>query len=396
MPELTEAPFVDLFSDDFRANAPTIIEELRSKAPVLRTALGCMVIANDGVKSLLSDPRLGTALLPLIRMQGLSEGPIHDMVATAILAVDGVDHARLRRLVSRSFTPRATEPHKPLMRQLVDEFVDGFAADGRCEFMAAFADHYPISVMCHVLGVPTADHEKFARWGDDLTYVLSFEIGAHLDTINAAATGLMAYLDELIVDRRAAPRDDLVSELSAASEDGDRLTDLELRTLIASLLFAGYDTTRNQLGLALFTFADHLDQWKLLAERPELAAAAVDEVMRTAGVVSVTPRFSNAEIELDGWIIPAGTMVMLSLAAANHDPGVFPNPFDFDITATREAHLTFGGGPHYCLGASLARAEMQEALPILARRLPDLAIDGEPVWRQGAGIYGPVTLPITF
>jgi cytochrome P450 len=181
-----------------------------------------------------------------------------------------------------------------------------------------------------------------------------------------------------------------------AEEAGDRLSDEELQSLIASLLFAGYDTTRNQLGLAMWLFAQYPDQWDLLAKRPELATRAVEEIMRFRGAVAVAPRVVAEDFELNGYHFTAGTMLSLSTGAANHDPVVYHDPYRFDISVEREPQLTFGGGPHYCLGASLARAEMQEALPMFADRLPGLALDGEPTWRPPFGIYGPETLPVTF
>jgi cytochrome P450 len=180
------------------------------------------------------------------------------------------------------------------------------------------------------------------------------------------------------------------------ADDGDRLSAVELFSMISGIVFAGYDTTRNQLGQALFTFARHPDQWALLAEQPELAPQAVDEVMRLVGAVSGVPRIALEDAEIDGWLIPAGTVVFASVASANRDESTFDDPLVFDITAEREGHLTFGGGPHYCLGVHLARAEMEEALRILAARLPDLRLDGEPQWRTGTGIAGPDELRLRF
>jgi hypothetical protein len=188
----------------------------------------------------------------------------------------------------------------------------------------------------------------------------------------------------------------MVTAMVQAEESGDRLTEDEIQLMIAGLLFAGYDTTRNQLGLAMTAFAEAPEQWALLAQRPELAVAAVEEAMRYRGAVAMAPRFVVEELEMDGYVLPAGTMLALSTAAANHDPDAFDDPDRFDITAQREPQLTFGGGPHYCLGASLARAEMQEALPILAQAMPGMALDGEPTWRPPMGIFGPETLPIRF
>jgi cytochrome P450 len=396
MKRLDEAPLVDWFDPDVAADPEPLMLELRRSTAVVRIPIGASVIRREWVRQLLSDPRLISSIPALVQIQGVADGPLYDMVAASVIAVDGTDHTRLRRLVSRSFTPTAAARHRPVMRDLVNELVDGFVANGRCEFVTEFADHYPVQVICEVLGVPRDDHDDFARWGDELTYVLSLELGTRVGEVQQAAAALRAYVERLVADRRAAPRDDLVTSLVQASEDGDRLSPIELFSMIGGILFAGYDTTRNQLGLALAKFCEHPEQWKLLAEQPELAPKAVDEVMRLVGAVSGVPRLALEDLDIDGWAIPAGTLLFLSVASANRDETVFDDALEFDITAERESQLTFGGGPHYCLGVHLARAEMEEALRILPVRLPNLRLDGEPVWRMGTGIAGPSALPLAF
>ncbi len=396
MRALEEAPYLDFLDPDLDVDLEGRFTELRLTTSVVRNPIGVSVIRHEQVRKLLSDPRLVSSIPHLVRLQGVTTGRLHDMISASVISIDGPDHTRLRRLVSRSFTPRAAASHRLAMSALVDELVDGFAADGRCEFVADFADHYPVQVICEVLGVPREDHAAFARWGDVLTYALSLELGAHRDEVEDAADGLYDYVERLIADRQVHPQDDLVTNLVEASDEGDRLGLLELFSMIGGLLFAGYDTTRNQLGQALFIFCQHPDQWALLGHRPELAGAAVDEVMRLVGAVSGIPRLTLTDVDVDGWAIPAGTLVFLSLASSNRDVEVYADPLSFDITAEREAHLTFGGGPHYCMGANLARAEMEEALAILARRLPDVRLDGEPTWRLGTGISGPSALPLAF
>ena len=262
--------------------------------------------------------------------------------------------------------------------------------------MSDFADHYPVQVIAHIMGVPREDHPLFARWGDSLTHLLSFELAARRSEVEAAQSEMGEYLHELVADRRQQPREDLVSELIEARDGSDRLNDLELMALLGALLFAGYDTTRNQLAVAMTVFADHPADWAELAARPELTAAAVEEVMRVAGVVSVVPRVSTQELEVGEWRIPANTLVSLSLAGANHDPAVYPEPDRFEMTAPRpEGQIGFGSGAHHCLGASLARAEMQEALPILARMLPGVRVSNPPEWRSPlGGIAGPLRLDL--
>jgi cytochrome P450 len=393
---IDDAPFLDFLTPEFDADPAAAIAAIRAQSPLARTPIGLVVVGRAEVEALLADPRLESSLVAFVRMQGLTEGPVFDSVARSLLGVDGEDHTRLRRLVSRAFTPRSVEKLRPHMRALTHELVDGFVATGRCEFMGDFADHYPVQMICELLGVPREDHEDFARWSNAITWVLSFELGPRLAEVERGFEGFGEYIDAFIAARRRDPRDDLVTRLIQSEEDGDRLSHEELQTMIASLLFAGYDTTRNQLGIAMFLFASFPDQWRLLGAHPELAGSAVEEVVRFLGTVSVAPRMAREPLIIGDYDVPAGMIVSLSTAAANHDPAAYTAPEVFDITATREPPLTFGGGPHYCLGANLARAEMQEALAILARALPDLRIDGDVPWRPRTGIFGPKQLPLAF
>jgi len=393
---IADAPFLDFFAPEFVADPATAIEALRRQSWLVRTPIGVLVIARDKVEALLADARLRSSLLDFVRLQGVSEGPMYESLARTLLAIDGPDHTRLRKLVSRAFTPRSVEQLRPAMRELVETLVVGFAARGRCEFMAEFADRYPVQIICELLGVPREDHEHFARWSNALTWVLSLELGAHLAEVQEAFETMSGYVEALIEDRRRQPRDDLLTRLIEVEEGGDHLSLAELQSMIASLLFAGYDTTRNQLGIAMTLFAQHPAQWATLARRPDLTGRAVEEVVRYQGTVTVAPRFAEQDLAIDDYLIPGGTVVSLSTAAANHDPAAYTEPERFDITAEREPPLTFGGGAHYCLGANLARAEMQEALATLARRMPDLRIDGEVRWRPLTGISGPIVLPLAF
>jgi cytochrome P450 len=331
-----------------------------------------------------------------VRLQGVGEGPLYESLARTLLAIDGPDHTRLRKLVSRAFTPRSVEQLRPAMRELALALAGRFTPQGRCEFMGAFADHYPVQIICELLGVPRADHEHFARWSNVLTWVLSLELRAHLGEVQHAFEGMSEYVEALIEERRRQPRDDLLTRLIETEEAGDHLNLPELQSMVASLLFAGYDTTRNQLGIAMTLFAQHPEQWALLDRRLDLVPQAVEEVVRHQGTVAIAPRFTDQELVVDDYVIPAGTLLSLSTASANHDPSAYTEPERFDITVERVPPLTFGGGAHYCLGANLARAEMQEALAVLAPRMPDLRIDGEVRWRPLTGITGPIVLPLAF
>jgi hypothetical protein len=259
--------------------------------------------------------------------------------------------------------------------------------------MTAFADPYPARVIAELLGIPDDQFDDFLGWANDMGLGFSPAVAEELDRIETALAGLYACCDELVARRRHEPGDDLISALVAAADDGGRLTGDELRIMVSLLVFAGQETTRNQLGLAMTTFAAHPDQWRLLAQRPELAGTAVEEVMRVSPTTPIVGRIATEDFTFQGVDIPAGTHLALLLAAANAEPDTF-GAAPFDITAQRPAQLTFGGGIHYCLGTWLARIEMREALPILAARLPNIAIAGPFTSRPQAGITGPITLPL--
>ena len=246
--------------------------------------MGLAVLRHDKLTMLLGDRRLVQGSHRILTAQGLTTGPLVEWMNTMILSMEGDDHLRVRRLVSRAFTPRAVTALRPRMCEIAHELVDGFPAGGggTVEFMAAFADPFPARVICELLGVPPDLQETVRGWANDLGLAFSYTAAANLERIEAALAGVFAATDRLLAARRAAPADDLLSGLLAAEADGDRLSPDELRSIVASLLFAGQDTTRHQLGLALALFLRHPDQWALLAARPELAGGAVEEVVRVA------------------------------------------------------------------------------------------------------------------
>jgi cytochrome P450 len=387
---------LDVLDPGYRIDGPEV-RAARAANWFARTPMGIAVLRHEQISRLLTDRRLVQGSHLVLAVQGITEGVVPDFFNSIILSVEGDDHTRLRTLVSRAFTPRSVTALRPRMAEVAGELVDAFAGAGRCEAMAEFADPYPARLICELLGVPAELHEAFRGWAEDLGLVFSFTAAENIGRIEAAVHGLFAATDALLAARRADPEPDLVTALLQAESDGDRLTGQELRTMVAALLFAGQDTTRNQLGTALAAFARHPDQWALLAERPELAPGAVSEVLRTHPAVTGTTRLTTADVEVDGTVIPAGTIVSLDAWSGNTDPAVYgPDADAFDITATRPAPLTFGAGAHYCLGANLARAELAEALVVLARRLGPIAVEGEPPWRPALGITGPVALPLRF
>jgi cytochrome P450 len=389
-----EVAFFDLFDLAFQPDAPEVLAA-REACWYARTPLGYAVLRYDEVATLLRDRRLRQGGVESLAAQGITAGPLADWMRMVILNIEGEHHARLRHLVSKAFTPRAVDTLRPVMRVVVHELIDGFVARGECEFMTAFADPYPSQIICALLGIPRKHYMQFHGWATDLGLAFSYAVAEHLPRIEAALQGLYACVDDLLAERRAAPGPDLVSALIAAEESGDQLSDAELRVMVTGLILGGQDTTRNQLGCALATFLEHPAQWMRLAETPPLAARAVEEVMRVRPAVPVIWRVAAEDFAFQGLQIAAGTFLSMFAAAAHADPRVF-GVAGFDIGLERPAQLTFGGGIHYCLGAPLARAEMEEALPILAARLRMPELVESVRWRPALGIYGPIALPIRF
>lgn len=374
-----------------------VSNELRGRAALARSPFVVYVLQRDDVARLLHDPRLRGPGLDILRLQGITDGPLYDSTAEVLLFMEGEDHHRLRGLVARTFTPKAIDRLRPMMRASFAERFDEVAAAGRCDAVPDLCERYPIDVICALLGAPADDWPLFSRWAEGILRSLAFDIGEHRPYIEQCLAEINDHIDGLVEQKRREPGADILSDLIAVEEQGDRLTPSELRAVARVILVAGSDTTRNQLALSLHTFATHPDQWRLLQADPPLAARAVEETMRYIAATGGLARVALEDVEVAGVVIPAGTMVVLDTVSANHDPNAIDHPDTVDLTRDVPAgyhHLTFGGGVHYCLGASLARAELQEALAICAERMPDLALDGEPTWKPNLGIFGPASLPL--
>jgi cytochrome P450 len=372
-----------------------VLADLRADHWLVRTPLGVSVTRYEDAVAVLRDRRFHNALSLLPRIQGLSEGAMADR-RPSILSMEGDGHTRLRRLVSRAFTPAAADRLRPFMRSVVGELLDQVAADGRCDFVAAVCEPYPIPIICELLGAPRQDWQLFSRWATEIFRIFNQNLAEDLPAIQRAGAELNAYVAELIARRRSEPGEDLLSALIAAEEDGDRLTADELSMLAEAVLMAGTDTTRNQLACCIALLCEHPDKWARFVDDPGLATRLVDETVRYLGAVQGTLRVADEDVEYRGVVFPAGTLVSVSLAGANRDPGLFDDPDVLDVGREGAGvHLTFGSGIHHCLGAHLARAELQEALVVVAERLPGLAADGPVTWKPDTfGIWGPATLPV--
>ena len=366
---------------------------------LVRNLFGFEVLRYDDATAVLRDKRWHSAVSRIPELMGITNSDFLERQQVSILSAEGDMHSRLRRLVAPAFTPRAADRLRPFMREVIGGLIDNVADAGHADFATEICEPYPIPIICELLGAPKQDWQLFSRWAGDILEIFSQDVIDKLDLIMRTQDELGEYTRGLIAERRSKPADDLLTDLIAAEEAGDKLTNDELVMMVNAVIVGGTDTTRNQLGCAVALFAQHPDQWALLAEKPELAPRAVEEAMRYFGAVRGTARFASRDIEYRDVLFPAGTFMAVALADANRDPAVFNEPDAFDITseASGQPQMTFGSGIHYCLGAALARAELQEALPLLAQRMPKLAIDGDITWKpEGVGIFGPAHLPVTF
>ncbi|WP_449063393.1 cytochrome P450 family protein [Planomonospora algeriensis] len=366
---------------------------MREQAPMVRGAIPgaaapvWLVTRYDDVKTVLGDTRFvnDPAHVPGQDVENIREQVIRARgippeyaryVLDSILDADGEDHIRLRRLVSRAFTARRVAELRPRVAEIAEDLLDrlpGTAEDGVVDLIEHFAYPLPITVICELVGIPQEDRPRWREWGAAL-------FSPDPEGFGAVLRDMVGYIEELIVRRRAAPGDDLLTGLvHVHDEDGDRLGDAELVTMVLTLVLAGHETTAHLIGNGTAALLAHPGQLALLRREPELMPRAVHELMRWCGPVLLTRmRYAAEDAEIGGMTVRRGEAVLAVLAGANRDPRVFDDPDRLDITrepdGRREDHVGFGHGLHYCLGAALARQEGEVALSALLRRFPGLAL----------------------
>ncbi|MGV9775588.1 cytochrome P450 family protein [Streptosporangium sp. NPDC003464] len=383
-PELMRDPFGGY--SRMREQAPMALGSLPGSATPI-----WLVTRYDDVKTVLGDPRFANspASVPGMDVRSVREKELRARgvppeyaryVLDGMLETDGADHLRLRRLVSRAFTARRVADLRPRVEEIAEDLLDRLGAtaeDGVVDLLEHFAYPLPITVICELVGIPEADRPRWRGWGRAL---VTMDPGG----FGTALRELVAHIEELIGRRRAAPADDLLSGLIRAhDEDGDRLGDTEMVTMVLTLVFAGHETTAHLIGNGTAALLAHPDQFDLLRRRPELMPLAVHELMRWCGPVQGTrTRYATEDLEIGGMPVRRGEAVMAVLVGANHDPRVFDDPGRLDITrepdGRRETHVGFGHGLHYCLGAALARQEAEVAFGALLRRFPGLTLAVDP------------------
>ena len=317
------------------------------------------------------------------------------------LFLDPPDHTRLRRLVSKAFVPKVVKALEPDINALVDSLLDEVAAAGHFEVIADLAYPLPVAVICRLLGVPLEDEPKFshasALLAQALDPVMTFTGEAHdtVDEIVEAGLWLRGYLRELIARRRSEPGEDLMSGLIHVEESGDQLTEEEIIATCNLLLIAGHETTVNLIANAILAMLREPSQWKSLAASPQRVSAVVEETLRFDPPVQLMGRIAADDMAIGGVTVPKGDVMMLLLAAAHHDPLAFDRPGEFDPDRDNIRHLGFGKGPHFCLGAPLARLEAAVALTKVTARFPHARLAGEPVYKPNLTLRGMASLEVS-
>jgi cytochrome P450 len=392
-----ELPVLDYLGPDLKGERfHDTMRELSERSWIASSPIGFIVLDREAAAFFL---RTRSATFPGMRiaeMFEVPEGPLLEEMRRNILHINGDAHRRLRNLVNPAFTPRAADRWRPAMREFLERLWAPLEGAGSCEFVEAFAKPYPSLTIATVMGAPLEDAPKLHEWSNMIQRQFDpASLMNERELLERACEEFYEWAGALIERRRDDPGDDLISTLIAAEQDGDRLSEAECMNLVLNVLVGGVDTTQSQLAHGLRVFAAHPEQWELLAAEPERATAAVEELLRYEPITPFTARILHEQVEYRDVTFPADTIVMVCSFTGNRD-GVEGDPEMFDITSERgdAKPLTFGAGIHYCLGANLARAELQEALSFLPQRMPGLALDGEPELGSIHGIYGLERLPL--
>ena len=379
----------------------TAMRELAAKGWLAAGPYGYVVLDREAGEFFL---RTRSAIFPGMKIAELfdvKDGPLWEEMKRNILHVNGSDHTRLRSLVNPSLSPRAVQRWRPAMRDFLDQLFVAVAKAGRCDFVETFAKPYPSQTIATVMGAPLSDAPRLHHWSNWIQR--QFDAASMMNErpgIEQAVEEFYEYARALLAARRDDPGDDLISTLLAAADPAhppERLDEEECVNLVLNVLIGGVDTTQSQLAHTIRLLAEHPEQWAALVADPSLAPRAVEEALRYEPITPFTARITVEELTYRDVTFPPDTIVMVCAFTGNRD-GVGAEPQRFDITAERPKAraLTFGAGVHYCLGANLARLELEEGLAFLARKMPRLELDGEPVYESILGIYGLAELPIKF
>ncbi|MET8180121.1 cytochrome P450 [Streptomyces sp. NPDC005336] len=393
------APAFDPWQPSFVADPYPAYAALRERgrAHYFAPSRQWLIPHHEDVRALLTDRRLGRTYLHRFTHEEFGRTapppehePFHTLNDNGMLDLEAPDHTRLRRLVSKAFTPRTVEALVPTIERIAAELVDAFLASGGGDLIAAVAEPLPVAVIAEMLGIPPADRAPLRPWSADICGM--YELNPGEETARRAVRASLefsAYLRELIAARRKAPGEDLISALIAAHDEGDRLSEQEMISTCVLLLNAGHEATVNTTGNGWWTLFRHPGQLALLRATPDaLLPTAVDELLCYDTPLQLFERWVLDDIEVGDTVIPRGSEVALLFGSANRDPARFDHPDTLDLSRTDNPHLSFGAGIHYCLGAPMARRELIASFGALLRKAPDLRLVREPEWRPGYVIRG--------
>jgi cytochrome P450 len=390
-PVLRDDPF-DAY-DQLRARGDLVTNNFISATATHRVAN--KVLRDD---SFLASPGgAASALLDRLLIKALDPGALGPVDPPSLLTIHPPQHTRLRKLVAHAFTPRAIAALQGRIEAVAHELIDRLPADGTpFDLVKAYAAQLPVTVIAEILGVPAAMHGAFLGWGNDAAATLDPALDyRRFRRADQALRELNTWFGGHLARLRREPGDDLLSKLVHTVDDGDQLTDVELRTTALLLLGAGFETTVNLIGNGTQLLLAHRDQLDALRADPSGWAGAVEEVLRHDSPVQITARIANKDTEIAGRPVPNGRGIVVMIGGANRDPDVFADPHTFDVTrGNAREHLAFSAGIHYCLGAQLARLEGQVALRTLFERLPRLRAAGTPVRRETRVLRGFAELPL--
>jgi cytochrome P450 len=390
-----------LFDPANRPDPYPLFAQLREAGPFpIMDGAMTVIGTHDRCTAILRDPTLSSDRSRTLLPRRFGDDRERD-ATPSFLSLDPPDHTRLRRLVSKAFTPRVIAALEPRIRQIVDDLVAGFADADSFDVVAGLAYPLPVRVISELLGVPDADHEQFEAWSRwlvrGLDPVMAVTDEAELAAILAAQAEFHDYFSNLIAARRAQPGDDLLSRLVLIEEQGDQLTESELISTCVLLLVAGHETTANLIANGVLALLRHPDQLAALRADPSLITGTVEEVLRYDPPVQLTNRVARSPLPLGDVVVPADGMILMLLGAANRDPAVFAEPDRFDITRDARQHLSFAAGAHFCLGAPLARLEGTIALSAFAGRITDPVLDVDSLrYRPHVNLRGPERLVVGF
>ncbi len=388
----------DPYDPDFHSNPHPYFHRLRAQDPVYyhEPTRSWLLTRYDDVFAGLSDRRLSADRFHLSDAN-IQASPLLRALGSMMLFKDAPAHTRMRSLVSKAFTPRAVTEMQPRTQAIAAELLSRCADSGEMDAVNDFAAPLPVTVIASMLGIPSNDYPLFKRWSDDLVKIADGTLAAAaFPQAERSAAELYRYLEDAFADRRRASRDDLISRLVAARDEGDALSNDELFATCVLLLIAGHETTTNLIGNGTLALLRNPDQLELLHRRPELIGNAIEELLRFEAPFQITSRVAAEDMRLRGKAIKKDEEVVLCLTAANRDPERFDDPDRLALTRAEVQHVAFGHGIHFCLGAALARIEGQVAIGALIQ-LPGLELaTSTPVWKPGVALRGLETLPVRF